>query len=266
MLSHDLLDGLGGFVGVVEGDGADVVVKHVGLYDAVEELSTDEAKFTIDGRGCSTDIVPGFWGVMREGWVGMLEESDCNQPVIYPQVWSEIPNSHVGESVSPGEEGENGDGDGKTEITQKNEFGILGFKQRARWVEVVDTSRIAVLLSYSSSLRLLLVMIMTSDIGDQIQRPAEKLLSNGMDDGSDWSLLSQLVNLVNELVNSSSVDLAGLGDKDHVTLHVTGGLVVLSMGDLPREVRDQKCRMTEPASCIIENLGWRERLVTALVC
>jgi hypothetical protein len=34
--AHDGLDGLGGFVGVVEGDGADVVVEDVGFDDTVE--------------------------------------------------------------------------------------------------------------------------------------------------------------------------------------------------------------------------------------
>ena len=36
MLAHNWLDGLGGFVGVVEGDGADVVMKDVGLDNSVE--------------------------------------------------------------------------------------------------------------------------------------------------------------------------------------------------------------------------------------
>ena len=150
-----------------------------------------------------------------------------------PQVWSEIPNSHVGESIGLAKKSKNGNGNGETEITQKNEFGILGFVERTGWVEVVDTRSISVLLPNTSSLSLLFVMIMTCDVGNQIQRPAEKLLCDRVDEGSDWGLLSQLVEFVDELANSSSVNLTSLGNEDHVTFHMTSCLVVLSVGDLP---------------------------------
>jgi hypothetical protein len=78
VLAHDLLDGLGGLIGVVERDGADIVVEDVGLDDAVEELSTDEAEFAIDGCSCTTDIIPAFGGIMRKSRVSVLEESDGN--------------------------------------------------------------------------------------------------------------------------------------------------------------------------------------------
>jgi len=57
--THDLLDGLAGFVGVVEGDGADIVVQDVGLDDSVEQLAADKAKLTIDrGRGTASPKSP----------------------------------------------------------------------------------------------------------------------------------------------------------------------------------------------------------------
>jgi hypothetical protein len=46
VLAHDALDGLGGFVGVVEGNRGDVVVEDVGLDDAVEQSAADEAELT----------------------------------------------------------------------------------------------------------------------------------------------------------------------------------------------------------------------------
>merc|ERR1711981_1014541 len=58
--------------------------------------------------------------------------------------------------------------------------------------------------------------------------------------------------------------LSGLGDEHHVTLHVSSSLVVLAVGDLPREVWDKKCRVTNPSSGIVENLRWRERLAISL--
>lgn len=76
VLAHDGLDGLGGFVGVVEGDGGDVVVQDVGLDDAVEDLAADEAEFAVDGGGGATGEVPGLAGVVGEGRVGVLEVGD----------------------------------------------------------------------------------------------------------------------------------------------------------------------------------------------
>lgn len=44
---------------------------------------------------------------------------------------------------------------------------------------------------------------------------------------------------MDSLANAGGILRARLRDKDHVTSDVTGGLVVLSVGDLPREVRDE---------------------------
>ena len=78
VLAHDGLDGLGGLVGVVEGDRADVVVQHVGLDDAVQQLAPDEPELTIDrGRGAA-HVVPALGGVVRDGRVGVLQVGDGN--------------------------------------------------------------------------------------------------------------------------------------------------------------------------------------------
>lgn len=58
MLAHDRLDGFGGLVGMVEGDGADVVVENVGLNNAVEEGAADETKFAVNGCSGTTNVVP----------------------------------------------------------------------------------------------------------------------------------------------------------------------------------------------------------------
>jgi hypothetical protein len=58
VLAHDGLDGLGGLVGVVEGDGGDVVVEDVGLDDAVEDLAADETELAVNGGGGTTGKVP----------------------------------------------------------------------------------------------------------------------------------------------------------------------------------------------------------------
>ncbi len=58
MFAHGRLNGLGGLVCVVEGDGADVVVEDVCFDDSVEQLTADEAKFTVDRGGSASSIGP----------------------------------------------------------------------------------------------------------------------------------------------------------------------------------------------------------------
>jgi hypothetical protein len=76
VVAHDTLDGIAGFVGVVERDVADVVVQHVGLDDAVEDVAADEAEVAVDGGRSAAGEVPDFRLVVGESGVGVLEESD----------------------------------------------------------------------------------------------------------------------------------------------------------------------------------------------
>lgn len=76
--THDWLDGLGSFIGVVEGDGADIVVENVGFNDAVEESAANEAELAVNCGGGSTNIGPASSGVVGKRRVGMLEVGDCN--------------------------------------------------------------------------------------------------------------------------------------------------------------------------------------------
>lgn len=78
MLTHDWLDGFTGLVGMVEGDGADVVVKNVSLDDTVEKGTADETEFAVDGCGGTTDIVPALTRVVGKSWIGVLEVGDGN--------------------------------------------------------------------------------------------------------------------------------------------------------------------------------------------
>ena len=72
MATHHRLDGLCRLVGVVEWDGANVVVEDVGFNDAVEKSAADEAKLTVNSGGRSTDVVPASSSVVRKSWVGVL--------------------------------------------------------------------------------------------------------------------------------------------------------------------------------------------------
>lgn len=76
VVAHDTLDGLGGLIGVVEGDVADIVVQDVGLNDTVEDVAADETEVTIDGGSGSTGEVPDLGLVVGESGVGVLEEGN----------------------------------------------------------------------------------------------------------------------------------------------------------------------------------------------
>lgn len=76
--AHDGLDSLSGFVSVIKGDGADIVVQNVSLDDAMEEPAADEAKLAVNGRGSTFDKGPFLTRVVGKRWVGVLKESDGN--------------------------------------------------------------------------------------------------------------------------------------------------------------------------------------------
>lgn len=107
-------------------------------------------------------------------------------------------------------------------------------------VEVVDTSEPTILLALASTFSLVLVVVVTSNIGDQIQWPACNLLSNQVKEGRNWSLFGQLMQFISKFADSRGVFISGLWHENHITLHVASSLVVLAMRDLPRKVRHKQ--------------------------
>ena len=73
---HHFLDGFARFVGVVEGNGANIVVQDVGFDNSVEDVTANESKVAVNGGSGTTSKVPGFGLVVGEGGVGVLEVSD----------------------------------------------------------------------------------------------------------------------------------------------------------------------------------------------
>lgn len=186
--------------------------------------------------------------------------------MVHPQIREEVPHEHVGEAIGAAEVGQDGDRDGNTNVAQEDELRVLGLVQWAPRAEVVDATEVAVLLALAASLLLALVVVMASDVGKQVHGPSEGLLADRVKEGGDGRLLGQLVELMDHPAHTACELLAGLGNEHHVALHVSSGLVVLAVGDLPGEVGNEESGVADPASGIIEDLGGREGLVAALVC
>lgn len=91
------------------------------------------------------------------------------------------------------------------------------------------------------------------------------MLQDHVGGSEDRGFFHELGDFVNSLADVRGVLLARLGHENHITAQVSSGLVVLAVGDLPGEVWHQKERVADPANGVIENLGRRESLVTALV-
>lgn len=76
VLAHDGSNGIRGLVGIVKGNGADVVVQDMSLDNSVQQVTTDEAHLAINGGSGATDKVPLVTRVVRQGGIGVLEEGD----------------------------------------------------------------------------------------------------------------------------------------------------------------------------------------------
>ena len=76
VVTHDGLDRFRRFVGMIKGNGANVVVEDMSLYDSVEEMWTNGPEVPVNGGSCTSREVPRFGFVVREGWVSVLEVGD----------------------------------------------------------------------------------------------------------------------------------------------------------------------------------------------
>lgn len=254
--TQDWLDGFGSLVGVIERDGGDKVVKDVRLYNAMHQGPTDEAEFTVNRCSSAASEIPGCVLVMREGGIGMLKIGDCDcdrgqrcpdlaleeqlltQPVVDPQIRKEIPHSQVRPAKVLPNQDENSGYNSKAQIARKNQLAVLGLIQGTRRIKVVDVPTPAVLLALTATFFLTGMAIVTSDVDGEVHDPSGELLTDEGTSSNDGSLLGELSQLMISPSNLRRVLFAGLGNENHVTIEVSGRLVVLAMRDLPREVRD----------------------------
>jgi hypothetical protein len=240
-------------------------VEDVSLDDTVEKVSADKTHLTIDSGSGTADKVPLVVGVVGKSRIGVLEEGNSNEPVVNPKVGNEVPDGHVVEAKLLNEEVQSGTRQGDTNVAQDDELGVAVLVKRAAGIEVVDTATETVVFTLATALLLTLVVVVAGNVGHEVVGPADQLLENKHDQSEGGSLLSEVGKLVGHLAETSSLLLASSGDKDHVTLHVSGSLVVLSVGDLPAEVGDEERRVENPAGDVVDEAGVRESTVATLV-
>lgn len=185
--------------------------------------------------------------------------------MVNPEVRDEVPDEHVGEAKLLDEEVQGGHGQADTDVAEDDEMGVLVLVQRGTGVEVVNAAAEAVVLALAATLALALVVVVAGDVGQEVVGPADELLAEEQEQGVDGGLLGQLRQLVDHLAEAGGLLLAGAGHEDHVTLEVAGGLVVLAVGHLPREVGHEQGRVENPADDVVVQLGRGEGLVAALV-
>ena len=185
--------------------------------------------------------------------------------MVHPEVRNKVPDKHVGPAIGVSKVVQHRSDSEETQVTEQDEFSILGFIQGAARVEVVDTREPAVGLALATSLRLLLVVVVSRNVGKEIHRPSEELLKEEVGSSQDRSFLHQVAQFVSEMANSRGIGFTRLGNEHHVTGHVGSRLVVLAVGDFPGEIWDQQRRVEDETDGVVEDLGWREGLVTTLV-
>lgn len=185
--------------------------------------------------------------------------------MVHPEVREDVPDEKIGKAIVLADPGECAEGNDHSKIAQKDKLLVFLLVQRARRDEVVDAASGAVLHALAFALGLPLVVVVTGHIEQDIRGPTAELLEDAVEGGGNGCLLGQLVELVCELADARSVLIPRLWHENHVALHVAGSLVVLAVGDLPREVGDEEGRVANPANGVVERLGRREGLVAALV-
>lgn len=116
--------------------------------------------------------------------------------MIDPQIGGNIPNKQIRETIVLTHQEQDAAGDEKTQVAEQDQFGVFGLVQRTAGVEVVDTREESVLLTHPATLTLALMLIVASDVGQEIHGPATKLLGNQMVSSGNWGLLGKFVDLV----------------------------------------------------------------------
>lgn len=230
----------------------------MGLADAVHEVRSDRAHEVAVHRAEGAALeVPLVGRVVRQRRVGVLEVGDHDEPVVDAEVRDEVVLDDAGEAtVEVAEEGDERDHADEESVREENLGAVALVEDERRRLEVVGPRRVPQL---------------TGGVAEEVRGPTEELLDEEPVQAVDRRVLEELVEFNvgrdAELLagRGGLVVRGGTGDKDLVAGHVAGRGVVLGVRDAPRVVRDQNERVEEKTHRVVDGLGRREGLVTALV-
>jgi hypothetical protein len=127
------------------------------------------------------------------------------EPVVNPEIRNYVPNEQAVPSPVLVHPVKGTESDRNAEIAEEDETLLLLLVQGAGRPEVVYATKESVHRSFALTLRLSLVVVMASDIGEEVELPASKLLSDHVDERSHWGLLCQLVDLMQQTAGTSRV-------------------------------------------------------------
>lgn len=170
--------------------------------------------------------------------VGTIEVH--TEPVVNPEVRDDVPDKQICPAIGLTDIVESNSRETQTEIAQCDQLRILVLVQGAGKIEVVDAAKPTILLAFTAAFGLTLVVVVSGDVSGKVQQPSKQLLQHHMRCSRNGSLLHEFAQFVSIASNPGRKHLARLGDKHHVAVYVSCSLVVLSVRDLPGEIRDKQ--------------------------
>lgn len=240
----------------------------VSFTDTVQDVCTNRSKeHAINGTESTSLEVPHTLSVVRQSRVSVLEESDGNKPVVYPEIRNEVVRDHLSETSLCTPIVETAENQANTQIRSDDLGEMTRVKDCRRWVEVIGASWI---------------VLLTRSVSNQVHWPADELLEEEVDKDGEWSVLEEFRNLQllffrhvdtgeNFLISIFIVELRAISlstcfrDKDLVSRHVTGGSVVFSMANSPAVVRDKEEGVEDETDRIVDGFAGGVGLMAAFM-
>lgn len=110
------------------------------------------------------------------------------EPVVNPKIWQNIPHQQVGQAICLANEEERGAGEQQAKVGKQNQTLVPLLVQGTARVEVVDAA-VTVLAANAFAFGLARMIVVASDVGDQVVRPSEQLLGDELSGGVDGRVL-----------------------------------------------------------------------------
>lgn len=232
------------------------MVNDVGVDDAVEEVTADEAKVAVDGGEGTLDEGPVLGVEVGNVGVGVVEVGDGDQPVVDPEVGLAVHQEHHLPADHGRGEVEAVADNGETDVGDEDVDGLAGAEDGAGGLKVADAEPAALALLAGGT---------GGGVEQEVHLPAGELVENELDELDKGDVLEELAVEVEVGKAALLAVLLGGGDEGHVLLHVTGEAVMAVVRELPGEVGHHESRVEDPANDVVEVLVLGEGAVAGLV-